>query len=155
MSAVGIQARNEGLRLLTHERVGPAIEAFERAVADDPDDATAYAFLAAARFAGSEPDAAEVAIARSLELDPEGYWPNLKAGELRLRLGADDDAKAHFLRALRAVEPGTRESEAAARALARTRTSVARSISHRAVLPSWLARSFGRDRTVSGDPGEA
>ena len=44
----------------------------------------------------------------------------MKVGEIRLRLGDLDRAEAHLLAALRAVEPGTRESIVAADALKRT-----------------------------------
>jgi Flp pilus assembly protein TadD len=136
---------NDGLRLLTHERIEPAIEAFRGAIKADPRDPRAHAFLAAACFAVGRSDEASQAIATSLELDPDGYWPNLKAGELRFRLGDLDAAHAYHLVALRAAEPGTRESEVAAAGLVRIRKAQTRSIAHRAVLPAWLRRARRHD----------
>jgi tetratricopeptide (TPR) repeat protein len=135
---------NAGLRYLTHERVAEGLDAFERAVVLAPDDADAHAFLAVSLFAVARPDDAGLAIDRALTLAPDGFWPNLKAGELRDRLGDLDSAEVRFLRALRAVEPGTRESAAAAAALARVRTQRAKSIRHGAVLPSWRPRFLRR-----------
>jgi Tetratricopeptide repeat. len=139
-----------GLRYLTHERVEPAIEALREAVDVDPADPAAHAFLAAALFAAGRADEAETAIDRALTLDPEGFWPHLKAGELRFRLGDTDAAETHFLVALRSVEPGTRESEVAAEALVRARRARVKSIAHRAVLPARLHRLLGRSVPSSG-----
>ena len=139
-----------GLRHLTHEQIDDAIDALEEAVHDDPRDATAYAFLAAALFAAAHPDESEQAIERALALDPEGYWPHLKAGELRFRLGDGAAAETHLLIALRAVEPGTRESEVAAGALVRARGAKARSIAHRAILPARFRRLIRRSTTPAG-----
>ncbi len=135
---------NDGLRLLTHERIEPAIEAFRGAIRADPQDPIAHAFLAAACFAAGRSDEADRAITTSLALAPEGYWSNLKAAELRFRLGDLDAAGEHFLAALRAAEPGTPESDAAAAGLVRTRTAQGRSIAHRALLPAWLRRTRRR-----------
>jgi tetratricopeptide (TPR) repeat protein len=134
---------NDGLRLLTHERIEPAVEAFRGAIKADPLDAPAHAFLAAAYFALGRADEADEAITTALELAPDGFWPNLKAGELRFRLGDLDAAESFFLTALRSVEPGTQESGAAASGLVLTRKARTRSIAHRAVLPAWLRRRGG------------
>jgi len=133
---------HEGLRALAHERIELAVDQLGAAAADAPDDATVQAFYATALFAAARPDDAEAVIARALELAPLDYWPNLKAGELRLRLGDPAAAADHFLVALRAVEPGTADATAAQRALVRARRDVASGVAHRAVLPSveWLAR---------------
>jgi tetratricopeptide (TPR) repeat protein len=148
-------AFQEGLRALAHEHVELAVERLGLAADGAPDDATVHAFLATALFAAARPDAAEAAIDRALALAPAAYWPNLKAGELRLRLGDASAAADHFLAALRAVEPGSADATAAQLALVRARREVAQAISHRAVLPRfrWLAERRrpavsrgGRDR---------
>ncbi len=143
---------NHGLRDLTHERVSEALISFQAAVALSPDDADAHAFLAVCLFAVARPDDAENAIERALALAPDGFWPNLKAGELRDRVGDLDAAQVRFLRALRAVEPGTRESAAAAKALAMVRTQTAKSIRLGSVLPSWRPRFLRRGAVASSAP---
>jgi tetratricopeptide (TPR) repeat protein len=134
-------AFHEGLRALAHERIEVAVEQLSLAAADAPNDAMVHAFLASALFAAARPDESSTAIDRALELGPGDYWPNLKAGELRLRLGDPGAAAEQFLVALRAAEPGTADATAAQLALVRARREVAGSISHRAVLPRvrWLA----------------
>ncbi|MGZ8438164.1 MAG: hypothetical protein ACXWXR_06445 [Candidatus Limnocylindrales bacterium] len=147
-------AFHEGLRALAHEHVDLAVEQLSLAADAAPDDATVHAFLATALFAAARPDASSAAINRALEIAPAAYWPNLKAGELRLRLGDASAAADHFLAALRAVEPGSADATAAQLALVRARREVARSVSHRAVLPRfrWLA---GRRRpAVPREAGE-
>ena len=144
------QAVDLGLRFLTHERVEEAIEALSDAIRHDPSDAAAHAFLASALFAAGRADDAESAIEQSLILDPEGFWPQLKAGELRFRLGDTAAAESHFLVALRSVEPGTRESDAAAQALVRARQAKAKSIAHGAVLPARLHRILRRSAPPTG-----
>jgi tetratricopeptide (TPR) repeat protein len=145
-----IRPLERGLRHLTHERVDEAIVALEEAVRDDPRDAAAYAFLAAALFAAARPGESEAAIDRALTLDPDGYWPHLKAGELRFRLGDGAAAEPHLLVALRAAEPGSRESEVAAAALVRARQAKARSITHRAILPARFRRALRRSTAPVG-----
>jgi tetratricopeptide (TPR) repeat protein len=138
-----------GLRHLSHERLGEAIDALDAAVAAHPTDAAAHAFLAAALFADARSDEAEASIGRALDLQPSAFWPNLKSGELRFRLGDMAAAEDHFLIALRSVEPGTSEAKAAAESLARARRSRARSVEHRAVLPARLHRLFARSKGSS------
>jgi tetratricopeptide (TPR) repeat protein len=133
-----------GLRYLSHERIDDAIDALHAAVEAHPADAARHAFLAAALFAGARADDAESAITRALELAPAGFWSNLKAGELRFRLGDSAAAEDHFLIALRSVEPGTAEAKAAGESLVRARRSRAKAIEHRAVLPARLHRLFAR-----------
>ena len=142
--ATSRRALDEGLRHLSHERIAESVEALREATTEDPTDPAAQAFLAAALFAAGDAHAAEVAIDRALALDPGGFWPHLKAGELRFRLGDAEAAESHFLVALRAVEPGTRESMVAADALVRARKATSRSIAHRAILPARLHRLLGR-----------
>jgi cytochrome c-type biogenesis protein CcmH/NrfG len=137
-----------GLRALAREEVEPAIAAFEAALVERPDDPDCLAFLAVALFAGRRAVDAEIALDRALVLAPGGYWPNLKAGEIRLRLGAPVAAEAHLLVALRAAPHGSREATEAATLLARARTARGRSISHHAILPRWLR---GRPREPAGE----
>jgi tetratricopeptide (TPR) repeat protein len=145
-----------GLRHLSHERVDEAIAALEAAVATHPTEAAAHAFLAAALFADARADAAGAAIARALQLGPSDFWPNLKAGELRLRLGDAAEAEERFLVALRSVEPGTAESKAAGESLVRARKARAKSVEHRAVLPARLRRLLARSASPSSvSPAEA
>jgi len=134
-------AFSDGMRALAQERIDLAVERLSLATAEAPDDAMVHAFLASALFAASRPDASAREIDRSIELGPEEYWPNLKAGELRLRLGDAATAVEHYLVALRAAEPGTPDGNAARLGLVRARREVAGSISHRAILPrfGWLA----------------
>jgi Flp pilus assembly protein TadD len=124
--------------LLAHERIADAVAALREAASECPTDPAVHAFLAAALFAAGLPDQAQDAIDQALGLDPGGFWPNLKAGELRLRLGDPNEAERLFLVALRRVDPGTREAGAAADALVRARRAKAQSIAHRALLPSRL-----------------
>ena len=147
-SAGARDAFGEGLRALAHERVDLAVERLGAAAAGAPDDANVQAFLASALFAAARPDDAATAIDRALALAPTAYWPNLKAGELRLRLGDATAAADHFLAAVRAVEPGSADATAAQLALVRARRELARAISHRAVLPRlrWLP---GRQRRAA------
>ena len=137
-----------GLRALAREEVEPAISAFESAVAERPDDPDRLAFLAVALFAGRRAAESDAALERALALAPNGYWPNLKAGEIRLRLGDLVSAENHLLVALRAVPHGSREAVEAAALLARARTARTRSISHHAILPRWLR---GRTRSPAAE----
>jgi tetratricopeptide (TPR) repeat protein len=124
-----------GLRALSHERLDVAVEQLGIAVNNAPSDPSVQAFYASALFAAARPDEAADAIARALDLAPIAYWPNMKAGELRMRLGDPAAAVDHFLVALRATEPGDPDATAAQLALVRARREMAGSISHRAVLP--------------------
>jgi hypothetical protein len=137
-----------GLRALAREEIGPAIVAFDAALAERPDDPDCLAFLAVALFAARRAVESEVALDRALALAPVGYWPNLKAGEIRLRLGVPVAAETHLLVALRAAPHGSREAAEAASLLARCRTARTRSISHHAILPRWLR---GRSREPAGE----
>ncbi|HLQ47591.1 MAG TPA: hypothetical protein VK233_01365 [Candidatus Dormibacteraeota bacterium] len=141
-----------GLRALAREEIDPAIIAFEAAVAERPNDADRLAFLAAALFAGRRGVESEAILERALTISPGGFWPNLKAGEIRLRLGDQVAAETLLLTALRAAPHGSREATEAAALLARTRMALTRSISHHAVLPRWL-RGRSRAPTLESGPG--
>ena len=155
LHAAARQAANRGLRFLTHERVKEAIEALRESTTLVPDDPDVHAFLAAALFADADHEGATRHGERSLELAPDGYWPNLKAGELAERLGDLAAAEGYLLVALRAVEPGTPESVAAASALVRIRKQLAKSIDHRAAMPRVPFRLRRRGRAPSAPLGEA
>jgi hypothetical protein len=60
----------------------------------------------------------------------------MKAGELSFRLGDLQTAEDRFLAAMRSVEPGTPQADAAKHALAVVRTRLRSSIAHGAKLPS-------------------
>lgn len=130
------------LRALAREEWVEGRDGLLAVVAGEPDNADAWAYLSGAHLALAEVEPARHASERALELDPDGFAPRLKAGELALRLGDLRLAEAQFLAALRAVEPGTSEAAAARRLLALVRTRLERSIRHGAQLPRWpgLAR---------------
>lgn len=134
------------LRSLAREELAEGRAQLLELVAADPGDAAAWAYLSGAHLAFADVSDAQAASARSIELDPDGFVPRIKAGELELRLGDLDAAEASFLAALRAVEPGTPEAAAARRALVIVRTRLRGSIAHGATLPrlraplDWLRR---------------
>jgi tetratricopeptide (TPR) repeat protein len=136
------------LRFLAREEYVEGRDALLALVAARPDDATAWAYLSGAHLALAQADAAQVASARALELDPGGFAPLLKAGELSLRLGDLHAAEARFVAALRSVEPASSEAAAARRALVVVRTRLRGSVAHRASFPA-LRTLAGRVRRPS------
>lgn len=109
------------------------------AAEENPTDAAALAYLSGALLALGQVEEARTAVERALALEPDGFAPRLKAGELALRLGDLEAAESHCLAAVRAAEPGS-GGEAAARAtLASIRRLTRRAIDHRAALPDWSA----------------
>lgn len=139
-----LAALRNGLRALAREEVGAALEHLQAAVAQAPDLPEAHAYLSSALIARGEVAGAQGAVETALRLAPDGFAPNLKAGELSLRLGDPDRAATHFLVALRAAEPGTRDAAAAKVLLAESRRRVRDSIPHHAVLPAWRLRRWRR-----------
>jgi tetratricopeptide (TPR) repeat protein len=133
--AAPVDSLAAALRALAREEWADGRDGLCAVVAQRPDDARGWAFLSGAHLALAEVHEAQAASARALELDPDGFLPRLKAGELAFRLGDLRAAEAQFLVALRAVEPGTREAAAARRALAIVRTRLRSSITHGASLP--------------------
>ncbi len=123
------------LRSLAHEEVDLGRERLEAIVTANPADADAWAYLSGALLAAADADGAAEASERALALDPGGFAPRMKAGELALRLGNLEGAERWFVAALRAVDPGTREALAVKRALVITRTKRRSSIGHGALLP--------------------
>lgn len=130
------------LRSLAREEYEDGRDGLMELVAAEPDNATAWAYLSGAHLAFAQIDAAQAASARAIELDPDGFAPRMKAGELELRLGDLDAAEASFVAALRAVEPGTPDAAAARRALVIVRNRLRGSIAHGATLPK-LRAPFG------------
>ena len=123
------------LRALAQEEFELGRERLEAIVASDPGDAEAWAYLSGVLLAIADAEGATAAAERALELDPEGFAPRIKAGELALRLGDLASAETWFVAALKAVDPGTSAALAAKRALVITRTKRQRAIGHAAVLP--------------------
>jgi predicted Zn-dependent protease len=123
------------LRALAQEEFALGRERLEALVADDPGNADAWAYLSGVRLAAADADGATDASERALALDPEGFAPRMKAGELAIRLGNLEGAEQWFVAALRAVEPGSQAALAAKRALVITRTKRRSAIGHSALLP--------------------
>lgn len=124
-----------GLAALRIEEWSIAVIELETCTDLDPAHAASHAYLSGALLALGRPDDAAAAVDRALELDPDGFSPNLKAGELAVRLGDLDRAERRFLAALRSAEPGSPDAAAARRWLAITRERQRRSIRRQAVLP--------------------
>jgi tetratricopeptide (TPR) repeat protein len=139
------------LRLLAREEYPEGREALRRLVEQSPRDAVAWAYLSGAELALADVEAARRASDRALALDPDGFAPHLKAGELAFRLGDLRLAETRFLAALRAVEPGTPEAAAARRALVAVRSRLRGSIAHGARLPR-MRLSLGWFRRHSDTP---
>lgn len=123
------------LRALAQEEFELGRERLEAIVETDPDDADAWAYLSGVRLAAADAEGATEASERALALNPEGFAPRMKAGELALRLGNLEGAEQWFVAALRAVEPGSPAALAAKRALVITRTRRRSAIGHSALLP--------------------
>ncbi len=145
------------LRALAQEELEIGRDRLETIVAADPADADAWAYLSGVRMAAADADGAAEASERALALDPAGFAPRMKAGELALRLGNLVDAERWFVAALRAVDPGTPPALAAKQALVITRTRRRSSIGHGASLPRLrlgtrlpLARRRGVGITTEG-----
>ncbi len=124
---------------LWQEDLATAETHLRAAIEANPGEASSHAYLGAVLLATGRPDDAILATDFALSLQPDGFAPQMKAGELWFRLGDPDRAAELFLGALRAASPGSPEAQAASRARAAARRAVARSIPHGAVLPRWLA----------------
>ena len=118
----------------------PLAAAYLRAVIDlEPENAAAHAYLGSVLFASGFIEDGMLASEYALQLDRAGFAPQMKAGEMVLRLGDLDRAAELFLGALRAARPGSREAIAAKAARTTALRAAGRSIRHGAVLPGWLA----------------
>jgi hypothetical protein len=93
---------------------------------------------------------ARSASSRALELAPGAFLPNMKAGELAMRLGDLETAEGHLLAAVRATDPASADAAAAARALLIARRGTRSGISHRASLPGRLNLSRLGTATAAG-----
>jgi len=135
----------EALRLLAREEVVEGRDALLAIVAADPGSAPAWAYLSGAHLGLGAVAEAQEASERALALDPGGFAPLLKAGELAFRLGDLSAAEAWFLAALRAADPASRDAAVAKDDLVIVRKRLRTSISHGAVLPR-LRLPFARFR---------
>jgi tetratricopeptide (TPR) repeat protein len=142
-----IDAFSDGLDALRREEFELAVERLEAAEALGPAEANVPAYLSSAYLASGRPLEARAAVDRALALDPDGFAPRLKAGELALRLGDMTRAEREFLAALRVALAGTPEMTVARRWLAITRERLRRSVTRRALLPR-LPRLAGMPRLV-------
>jgi tetratricopeptide (TPR) repeat protein len=146
-----IDAFADGLSALRREEFDQAVERLQAAEVLDPVDANVPAYLSGAYLATGRPDEASAAIDRALSLDPDGFAPRLKSGELALRLGNLTHAEREFLGALRVAMPGTPEMTVARRWLAITREQLRRSVNRRALFPR-LPRLAGLPRIGRRSP---
>jgi tetratricopeptide (TPR) repeat protein len=126
-----------GLIALAREQVDEAEPLLREVVEAAPDDADALAYLATAWIAQGRVEAAREAMAFALTLGPERFAPNLKGGELDLRLGDLDAAELHFKQALQVAAHGSRDAAAARTLLGETRRRASRSIVRKASFPRW------------------
>jgi tetratricopeptide (TPR) repeat protein len=118
----------------------PLAAAYLQAVVDlEPQNAAAHAYLGSVLFASGSIEAGMLASEYALQLDRGGFAPQMKAGEMVLRLGDLDRAADLFLGAMRAALPGSREAIAAKAARTTALRAAGRSIRHGAALPGWLA----------------
>ena len=130
-----VTALAAGLEALRHEEFARAVGLLEAAATADPTDPRPPTYLSGAYLAVSRPGDAQEAVARALALDPDGFGPHLKAGELAMRLGDIGRAEVEFLAAVRAAPSGTPDLDVARRWLAIAREQLRRSISRQADLP--------------------
>jgi tetratricopeptide (TPR) repeat protein len=126
----------DGLRAMVHERLEDARD-YLRAIATEEalgsGDLIAIdslAFLSSVTWSLGDPISAVGMAERALELAPERFATNQKAGEMSMRLGHLDKAEARFLAALRASEPGTSDARSAEACLREARKRTARGIAH-------------------------
>ncbi len=129
---------------LGREQLEPAKASLLVALELDPSDADVRAFLGAVFLAEGHPSEAQQAIDEAVRLGPDRFAPRLKAGELAMRLGVLESAETHFLAALRAATPGSRDAIAARDLLGACRRRLRRSIGHEASLPSGLTTALAR-----------
>jgi tetratricopeptide (TPR) repeat protein len=126
----------KGLRAMSHERLDDARTCLEAVATEPALDAgeplavDALAYLSAVTWSLGDALEAIAQSDRALELGPDRFAPNQKAGETALRLGLLDRAESRFLAALRASEPGTPDARAAEACLRTARKRTAAGIKH-------------------------
>ena len=126
-----------GLIALAREEIDDAEPVLAALAEELPEDADVQAFLAATWFAQGRIEEALETMSLALTLGPERFAPNIKAGELDLRLGDLDAAQLHFQQALRVAAHGSRDAAAARTLLGETRRRAGRSIARHASFPRW------------------
>lgn len=131
-----------GLIALAREEIEDAERILTALAQELPDDADVQAFLAATWFAQGRIDEALENMSLALTLGPERFAPNIKAGELDLRLGDLDAAQLHFKQALKVAVHGSRDAAAARTLLGETRQRAGRSIARQASFPRWHRPAF-------------
>jgi tetratricopeptide (TPR) repeat protein len=131
-----------GLVALAREQVDDAEPLLREVVAAEPTDADALAYLATAWVVQGRVEAAREAMSLALTLGPDRFAPNLKGGELDLRLGDLDAAEHHFRQALQVAAHGSRDAAAARTLLGETRRRANRSIVRKASFPRWRRPAF-------------
>jgi tetratricopeptide (TPR) repeat protein len=132
---IAVEDLRLGLIALRREEWTIACTRLEAAVAAAPEWAAAHAYLSGAYMAVGRADEAMDSVDRALALEPDGFAPRMKAGELTLRLGDLVTAQSHFLAAVRAAVPASADEFAAHAALVITRRGIRKGISHASSLP--------------------
>lgn len=153
---------NAGVKAMAHERPAAALECLDQLAtsdsleARDPLAIDALAYLSSVRWSLGDIESAQEASVQALELAPDRFAPNQKAGEMALRLGDSERAADLFLAAVRATEPGTADAKAAELSLREARRRVTRGIRHEAKGPGmtgWLHRLVAARRHPREDEG--
>ncbi len=130
-----VTAAREGLVAIRHERYPEALALLQAASTAAPDWAVPVAYASSVLVALGRPVDAQDSIERALELSPDGFASNQKAGELCIRLGQLELAEDHFLAAVRAAANGSDDQRAAQKSLEYTREHLRKSITLGSRLP--------------------
>ncbi|MBF6569458.1 MAG: tetratricopeptide repeat protein [Candidatus Binataceae bacterium] len=89
-----------GIDLLERNRFEEAAELLGQAAELTPDSATAFLALGIAQGRLLRIPEAMFALERAVELDPRGFYPRYRLGELYLRVGVPTQAREELQRAL-------------------------------------------------------
>ena len=143
-----LTSMREGLVAVRHERFPDALALFQAATEAAPDWAEPYAYRSSVEVMLGRPHDALSSVERALELSPDGFASNQKAGELSIRLGQLDLAEERFLAAVRAAANGSADQRAAQKSLEYTRNQLKKSIRIGTSLPD-LSRIGGWFRLPS------
>jgi Tfp pilus assembly protein PilF len=100
-------------------RLGSAVKKYQEATEIDPEDAIAWAGLAAALTLNGEAQSSEFAYKRALTLDPGNWLANYNLGLAAARRGDSEVASQYFRRALDSIRSGGPEHRAILAALKR------------------------------------